>query len=82
MCACVFELNHPNFRNTSDRFGVEPELTDEIVGLYRCEWAFSSARAERELGYRITPFEEALAQSVAWMRATGRLPESVPRGEP
>ena len=58
----------------ADRFGIEPELTDEVVGLYRREWAFSSSLAERELDYRITPFEEALERSVQWMRETGRLP--------
>lgn len=54
--------------------GIEPELTDEVVGVYRHEWAYTSARAERDLGYRITPFEDALASTVAWLRDTGELP--------
>lgn len=54
--------------------GIEPELTDEVVGIYRHEWAYSSARAERELGYRITPFAEALARTVGWLRSIGELP--------
>jgi farnesol dehydrogenase len=66
-------------RKRADWFGIEPELTDEVVGIYRHEWAYSSARAERELGYRITPFEEALARTVAWLEKTGTL--AAARGE-
>src|SRR5262249_8697251 len=33
----------------AEMFGVEPELTDEIVRIYAHEWAYSSQRAEREL---------------------------------
>ena len=54
-------------------FGVEPELTDEVVGVYRHEWAYSSDLAERELGYRITPFDAAVERTVAWLRDIGRL---------
>lgn len=54
--------------------GREPELTDEVVEIYRREWAYSSARAERELGYRITPFREGIARTVAWLREGGVLP--------
>lgn len=53
--------------------GVEPQLTDEVVGIYRHEWAYSSQLAQRELGYRITPLEEGMAQTVAWLRCTGEL---------
>lgn len=49
--------------------GVPPDLTDEVVGIYRHEWAYSSARAIRELGYRITPLEEGLQRTTDWLRA-------------
>jgi NAD+-dependent farnesol dehydrogenase len=55
----------------ADWFGVEPELTDEVVRIYAHEWAYSSARAESRLGYRITPLHEGVARTVAWMRARG-----------
>jgi farnesol dehydrogenase len=61
-------------RKRADWFGVEPELTDEVVGIYRHEWAYSSARAERELGYRVTPFDQAVARTVDWLRSAGELP--------
>lgn len=61
-------------RKRADWFGIEPELTDEVVGVYRHEWAYDSSRAVGELGYRITPLEEGIARTVAWLRGTGALP--------
>ena len=52
---------------------IEPELTDEVVGIYRHEWAYSSDKAVAELGYRVTPFEEAIEKTVAWLRESGEL---------
>lgn len=57
----------------ADRTGVEPQLTDEVVRIYREEWAYTSAAAERDLGYRITPFEAAIARTVDWLRSIGEL---------
>jgi farnesol dehydrogenase len=51
----------------AEAFGTEPELTDEVVEIYRREWAYSSERAMRELGYRVTPFDEGIARTVAWL---------------
>jgi nucleoside-diphosphate-sugar epimerase len=58
----------------AELFGIEPELTDEIVRIYAHEWTYSSARAEAELGYRITPLREGVAKTVAWLREHGALP--------
>jgi farnesol dehydrogenase len=58
----------------AELFGIEPEVTDEIVRIYAHEWAYSSARAESELGYRVTPLREGIANTVAWMREHGALP--------
>lgn len=52
--------------------GREPEITDEEVRIYRREWAYSSARAIEDLGYRITPLEEGVRRMVASMRAEDR----------
>jgi len=48
--------------------GAEPLITDEVVGIYRHDWAYSSERAIREIGYRITPLEEGLRRTVDWLR--------------
>jgi nucleoside-diphosphate-sugar epimerase len=55
-------------------FGVEPELTDEVVRIYEHEWAYSSARAQAELGYRVTPLRAGIAKTVAWLRERGLIP--------
>jgi nucleoside-diphosphate-sugar epimerase len=58
----------------AELFGVEPELTDEIVRIYAHEWAYSSARAKAELGYAVTPLREGVAKTVAWLSDRGALP--------
>ena len=57
----------------AELFGIEPELTDEVVRIYAREWAYASDRAERELGYTVTPLREGIARTVAWLRARGEL---------
>jgi farnesol dehydrogenase len=49
-----------------------PQLTPDLVDVYKHDWAYSSARAERELGYRWRPLAEGLATSVAWLKESGR----------
>ena len=54
--------------------GKEPELTDEVVRIYAREWAYSSARAIRDLGYRTTKLEDGVKKTVAWLKQSGELP--------
>jgi farnesol dehydrogenase len=49
--------------------GLPPQLTHEVVGVFRQHWAYTSARAERELGYGKTPLREGLRKTVEWLRA-------------
>ncbi len=51
----------------------EPLVTIEGVRLARKPMFFSSAKAERELGYRSRPVEAALADALAWYRSHGEL---------
>jgi len=51
--------------------GATPQLTPDLVDVYKHDWAYSSARAEKELGYRWRPFAEGLAATVAWLKETG-----------
>ena len=53
--------------------GREPLLTRDALRMSRYRMFFSSAKAARELGYRARPARDALADAVAWFRATGRL---------
>lgn len=58
----------------AEMFGVEPELTDEVVEIYKHEWAYDSSRAVRDLGYHVTSLEDGIANTCAWLRERGRLP--------
>jgi farnesol dehydrogenase len=49
--------------------GPAPEITPDEVEVYRHDWAYSSDRARRELGYEITPFERGLAATIEWARS-------------
>ena len=51
--------------------GAEPRVTTDSVRMARRPMYFSSARAERELGYRSRPALEALADALAWFRVHG-----------
>ena len=37
--------------------------------MFRREWAFSSRRAERSLGWRARPLPEGVEATLAWLRA-------------
>jgi dihydroflavonol-4-reductase len=54
--------------------GREPRATLEEVRMSRKKMFASSARAERELGYRVLPIEPALRAAIAWFRAHGYAP--------
>jgi dihydroflavonol-4-reductase len=51
--------------------GKEPFVTRDGLRMARKKMFFSSAKAERELGYRARPAQEALADAVAWFKAAG-----------
>jgi len=48
--------------------GRPPLLTHEVVGVFREHWAYASAKAERDLGYHVTPLREGLQRTLAWLR--------------
>jgi dihydroflavonol-4-reductase len=53
--------------------GKEPMLIRDTLRMARKHMFFSSAKAERELGYGYRPATEALADAVAWFREAGYL---------
>lgn len=56
--------------------GIPPLLTDGVAATFRHEWAYSSARAVRELGYGITPLREGLRRTVEALRRAPAPPPS------
>jgi dihydroflavonol-4-reductase len=57
--------------------GKEPFLTADALRMSRYKMFFSSAKAERELGYSARPYAEALSDAIAWFRQAGYLGSSV-----
>jgi farnesol dehydrogenase len=51
--------------------GHPPLLTQNEVGVFREHWAYSSKKAQAELGYACRPLEDGLRTTVEWMRAQG-----------
>ena len=54
--------------------GKEPLATFDGLRMARKKMFFSSAKAERELGYRARPVDEALGDAIVWFRAQGMCP--------
>jgi dihydroflavonol-4-reductase len=65
-----FALGCELFARWTDR---EPLATLDGLRMARYYMYFSSAKAERELGYTARPYIEALGDAIAWFRAQGRL---------
>ena len=55
------------------RGGREPRLTVDGLRMSKKRMFFCSAKAERELGYRSRPAQEALRDAIAWFRQNGYL---------
>jgi nucleoside-diphosphate-sugar epimerase len=49
-------------------FGFYPIITPGWVRLFATDWPQSSAKAERELGYRPTPLAEGLRRTYEWLQ--------------
>lgn len=48
--------------------GHPPSVTDGAIATFRQHWVYSSDRAVRELGYRITPLREGLGRTIEALR--------------
>jgi dihydroflavonol-4-reductase len=53
--------------------GKEPMLTRDGLKMSKNKMFFSSAKAERELGYRARPYSEGIRDAIAWFRQAGYL---------
>jgi farnesol dehydrogenase len=45
-------------------YGHSPQLTPGVVEIFKHDWVYSSAKAIRELDYRVTPLEEGLLKTI------------------
>ena len=53
--------------------GKEPFVTRDALDMAAHHMFFTSAKAERELGYRARPYVEALRDALAWFKQAGYL---------
>jgi dihydroflavonol-4-reductase len=53
--------------------GREPLITRDGLRMSRAMMFFSSAKAERELGYQARPYAEGVRDAIAWFREAGYL---------
>jgi dihydroflavonol-4-reductase len=60
---------------TGTILGKEPRATIDAVKMGRKKMFASSAKAERELGYKVIAIEDALRRAVAWFQAHGYVEE-------
>jgi farnesol dehydrogenase len=54
--------------------GIYPQITPDWVRVFLTEWAYSSEKAQRHLGYQITPLNVAVRRTYEWLlrvRAAG-----------
>jgi dihydroflavonol-4-reductase len=54
--------------------GKEPMLTIDALNMAKRRMFYSSAKAERELGYTTRPYVEGLADALTWFRQHGYVP--------
>ncbi|MCK4817007.1 hypothetical protein KA005_14655, partial [bacterium] len=47
--------------------GSPPLITSQYVRKYLRDWEVSSEKAEKELGYAITPLDIGLERTIAWL---------------
>ena len=55
-------------RLKAEWLGIHPKITPGWVETFLADWVYSSAKAQRELGYRITPLAEGLRLTCDWLR--------------
>ncbi len=48
-----------------------PQLTPDLVDIYKHDWAYKSDRAAAEIGYTWRSLEQGLTETVAWLKGTG-----------
>jgi farnesol dehydrogenase len=51
-----------------------PQLTPDLVEVYRHDWAYSSEKAKAQLGYRFRPLRKGMEGTLAWLRESGQWP--------
>jgi farnesol dehydrogenase len=51
----------------AETFGIYPQITTGWVDTFLQDWAYSCAKAEKELGYAFTPLQEGIRLTYEWI---------------
>jgi len=51
--------------------GKQPGVTPGAVNVFKHNWAYDSSKAVKELGYKMTSFEEGLKLTIKWLKENG-----------
>jgi nucleoside-diphosphate-sugar epimerase len=62
----------------ADTFGIYPQITTGWVETFLQDWAYSCAKAERELGYTFTPLKEGIRLTYEWILQQRQLRKNTP----
>jgi nucleoside-diphosphate-sugar epimerase len=54
-------------KKKAEWFGLYPQITPGWVETFLQDWAYTSAKAQRELGYQITPLREGVRRTLDWI---------------
>jgi farnesol dehydrogenase len=54
-------------KRKAEWLGIYPRVTPGWVETFLADWAFTSAKAEKELGYRITPLRDGIRRTIDWL---------------
>jgi farnesol dehydrogenase len=55
-------------KKRAEWFGVYPQISPGWVRMFLADWAYSTEKAQRELGYRPTPLAEGLKSTYEWLQ--------------
>jgi farnesol dehydrogenase len=56
-------------KRKAEWFGLYPRITPGWVATFLRDWAYSSAKAERDLGYTVTPLKEGIGLTCEWLHS-------------
>lgn len=58
-------------KRKAEWLGIYPRITPGWMKTFLEDWAYTSAKAERDLGYRITPLREGVRRTLDWLHRQG-----------
>jgi nucleoside-diphosphate-sugar epimerase len=54
-------------------FRKHPLITPKWIRIFSMDWAFSSEKAQKDLGYTITPFKQGVKKTIDWLRSDQKI---------